>query len=88
MKMKMFSILDVVVGAFNRPYCLVSRGQAVRSFIDEIQRASEENPMYKHPKDYELYELAEFDDETGQIVPRIPHELVISGASATVKAEG
>lgn len=79
--LRMFCIRDVVVGAYNRPFCMVSRGQAIRSFQDEITRPSDENPMYKHPSDYELYEVATFDDESARFTFPDQPELLMTGAN-------
>lgn len=78
-KLQAFSIRDVQVGLYNRPYYMLSQGQAVRSFTDEINRPSDDNPMYKHPSDYELYWLGEFDEESGQFISTGP-KIVISGS--------
>lgn len=79
-KLIMFSIRDDVVGAFNRPYCMLSRGQAVRSFQDEVTRPDDNNPMYKHPADYAMYQLGEFDEESGKISLFEVPELIIRGS--------
>jgi len=42
-----------------------STGIAIRSFSDEINRVAEDNQMYNHSDDFDLYELGEFDDNTG-----------------------
>ena len=33
-----------------------------------MNRASEENQIYQHPEDFDLFELGEFDDTTGRFV--------------------
>lgn len=68
MKMLMFSIRDSAADAYGRPFFMTSVGIAIRSFTDEINRAAEDNQIYKHPEDFDLFELGEFDDETGRIV--------------------
>lgn len=56
---------DAAMQAFGRPAFAPSVGTAMRSFADEVNRADAENGFHKHPEDYELHLLAEFDDETG-----------------------
>jgi len=68
MKMLMFSIRDSAADAYGRPFFMTSVGIAIRSFTDEINRVAEDNQIYKHPEDFDLFELGEFDDETGRIV--------------------
>lgn len=82
-KLQAFAIRDVQVGLYNRPYFMISKGQAIRSFTDEINRPSDENPMYKHPSDYELFYLGEYDEASGTFITLQP-ELVLSGANVKV----
>nr|QJB20977.1 MAG: nonstructural protein [Microvirus sp.] len=59
------AVKDSAVGAFNRPFFVPSIAVATRSFVDEVNRASEDNSMNRHPDDYELWSLGTFDDESG-----------------------
>lgn len=63
MKKIVVAVSDRAVGAFMNPFTVPSRGAAVRAFSDEVNRADSE--MNKHPEDYELHYLSEWDDETG-----------------------
>lgn len=65
MKMVVLSVRDKAVEAFGRPMFVLARGQGVRSFTDEVNRAAEDNPLHKHPEDYSLWELGTFDDSSG-----------------------
>jgi len=65
MKMVIVSILDTAAGAYGRPAYLASEGVAVRQFQDEVNRASDDNQLYKHPDDFQLYYLGTFDDNSG-----------------------
>lgn len=79
MKLKIVAVRDRAVDAFMRPFTVQSTGQAIRSFGDEINRASQDNPMHAHPDDYDLYELAEYDENTGAITqtPDHPKQIAI-----------
>lgn len=50
---------------YGQPFFVVARGQAIRSFMDEVRRKDPENTLYGHPEDFELRMLGVFDDETG-----------------------
>lgn len=63
--MKFFSVFDSAAGLFGRPFVDQSVGVAVRGFADECRR--KESPLAAHPQDYILYELGEFDQDTGVI---------------------
>jgi hypothetical protein len=65
MLMTVVSILDTAAGAYGRPAFVASQGVAVRQFQDEVNRADEQNQLYKHFDDFQLYELGSFDDNTG-----------------------
>jgi len=65
MKLTLCTVKDRAADAYGRPMFVPSTGIAIRSFSDEINRASEDNQMYNHSDDFDLYELGEFDDNTG-----------------------
>jgi hypothetical protein len=65
MKMVIISIKDTAADAFGRPVYVATEGVAIRQFQDEVNRASEDNQIYRHPDDFHLYQLGTFDDVTG-----------------------
>lgn len=68
MKMVICSIRDSAADAYGRPFFLPSVGVAIRSFTDEVNRPAEDNQIYQHPEDFDLFELGEFDDVSGRFV--------------------
>ena len=66
MKTIVCSIKDRAADTFGRPFFLPSIGVAVRSFTSEVNRMSEDNQMYQHPDDFDLYELGSFVDDVGR----------------------
>lgn len=64
MKLHIYCVHDDKTQQFGTPMFLISAGQAIRSFADEINRADKENQIYMHPTDFDLYELGTFDTET------------------------
>ena len=75
------SVFDTAAGLFGRPIFVPSRGQAIRSFHDEINRADSE--IAKHPEDYILYQLCSFDDNAGRFSDEGP-QVLIRGKDAVV----
>lgn len=61
------SVQDRASSTFARPFVVPHRNIAVRDFTDEVNRVDPQNPLNKHPDDYDLYFLGEFDDSTGAI---------------------
>lgn len=69
------SVYDRATETYGRPFVVPHVGSAIRSFMDEINRPDSE--LGKHPSDYELFEVASFDDATGTFsVPPAPSRLV------------
>lgn len=64
--LKMVAVFDKALGLFNRPFFVVALGQAIRSFEDEVNRAAEDNPMWNHARDFALYSIGEYEEETGR----------------------
>ena len=66
MKVKVFSIFDEKARIFSNPFFMPHAGEALRSFGDLVQDKS--SRIAKHPEDYKLYHLAEYDDCSGSFV--------------------
>nr|AVQ10232.1 DNA binding protein VP4 [Gokushovirinae environmental samples] len=81
MRMTVCVVRDRAADVFGRPIFAVSRGQAVRSFTDQVNEKGSE--LNKHPKDYELYLLGEYDDGSGQFICGVP-EMISRGEDVVV----
>lgn len=79
MRYNVFAIRDRAADVFGQPIFLASVGIAVRSFADEVNRADANNNLNKHPEDFDLYKLAEFDDDTGLFTQDGPPKQVAVG---------
>lgn len=77
MIVKMFMILDAKADAFNLPFCMATRGLAVREFTEQAN--SKESMIGRYPDDYSLYEIAEFDTQDGKISPYEVRKLIGTG---------
>lgn len=77
MRLVVCAIHDSKVGAFAIPFSSRSRGEALRSFSDACQDTN--MGFHKHPNDYALYIVGEFDDGSGELIATQPVRL----ASAT-----
>jgi hypothetical protein len=65
MKQIICTVKDRAADAYGRPMFVPSAGVAIRSFSDEINRNNADNQLFNHPDDFDLYELGEFDDNSG-----------------------
>ena len=62
------SVKDRAADVFNRPFFVPHRNVAIRDFTDEVNRAAGDNQLNKHPDDFDLYLLGEFDDARGEFI--------------------
>lgn len=75
MRLMIVAVRDRALDAYLRPFFVNALGGAIRGFQDEINRADGE--MFKHPDDYDLYHLGDWDDETGQFTSQQPKQIAI-----------
>lgn len=80
--LKLFAVYDSKAEAYLSPLSFQSRGQAIRAFSDEAQNP--QSMFCKHPADYTLHEIAEYDEIKGQIVPFV--NKVSLGSALELKA--
>lgn len=66
MKQVICTIRDSVSNVYGRPFFAVTRGSALRGFIDEVNNPAPENLLNKHPSDFELFELGTYDDSSAE----------------------
>lgn len=59
---RLFSIYDSKAEAYLPPFSFPARGQAVRTFADSCNDPA--HMFNKHPEDYTMFALGEFDDAT------------------------
>lgn len=80
MKLVMVAVFDAAAAAYGRPFFGLSRGEVIRGFADEVQRDSSENLMSRHPGDFSLHMLGEFESETAAFDLLIAPTLLVRGA--------
>jgi len=74
MMLKAFSVHDKAVTAFAQPFYARHVGEAVRSFTDLVN--DPQTSVSRHPEDFVLYAVGEFDDSSGRFVVVEPQRLV------------
>jgi len=69
---KVFAVFDVKSESYALPHFLPSKGQMIRAFADQIN-AREGTPEYgmlaKHPQDFILFEIGDYDDSKALLHP-------------------
>lgn len=83
MKLRAYSIFDRKALAYHQPYYAINDAVAVRTLSDAV---ADPNSMFgRHPNDYVLYCVGEFDDSNG-VTSTISPLLHVIDAIALVKA--
>lgn len=62
---KIFSVYDSKVEAYLQPFFSPSNGAALRAFTDIVNDPNSQ--FSKHPEDYTLFVIGEYNDETAKI---------------------
>ena len=65
MKLGVYSIRDSKSEIFSQPMYMVTPGVAIRMFGDEVGNPN--SNLNKHPEDFALFRLGQFDDSTGAL---------------------
>lgn len=63
-KLVVMAIYDQATGAFLLPQAMPSRAYAIRQFQD-LARAKPEHELIRHADQYTVYELGNWDQQTG-----------------------
>lgn len=81
MRMQMFSVYDKAVGCYMQPFFTRSKGEAIRSFSDAC---SDNNTNFcKHPEDFVLFFIGEYDEDDGCLFSPSSPDKVISAIECT-----
>lgn len=79
MKQKIFSVYDAKAEAFTEPFFAPTRGVAVRSMTQAVNDPS--HVFGRHPEDYTLFELGEFEAQSGSLVAHAAPQSVVVAAT-------
>jgi len=64
---KVFTVYDMKAEAYLNPFMFQNKGEAIRAFQDAVN--DPKTMFYKHPEDYALFQIAEYDDQTAKYTP-------------------
>ena len=78
MQIQVFSIRDGKSCVFGMPFFRVNKGVAMRDFSDLVNDV--QTSIHKHPDDFKLYSLGEFDDNSGEFVSLPQPEFLAHGS--------
>lgn len=86
MKMLVCAVKDSKAAAFQNLLCMSTRELAKRALGEAVVAGGDRNTIAKYPYDHSIWCLAEYDDQTGMIVP-LPMPEFIANASDFIKAK-
>lgn len=69
--MKLFSIYDSKAKAYLRPFTLPTSAHAIREVAEHMQQPG---VFSDYPEDFSLFEVGEFDEQTGMVTAHLNHE--------------
>jgi hypothetical protein len=75
MILNMYSVHDVKSGVFSGPQVFVNEGVAMRAYEREFNNP--QHMVYHYPEDYRIYEVGEWHDANGIVVPKATPKMVI-----------
>lgn len=80
MIVKMYSVFDSKAAFFGKPFFEQREESAIRTFSDAVNEKNPNNMWNKHPEDYSLFFLGQFDDQTGVITVDLPRNVITASA--------
>ena len=83
-KQPIFAVRDVKSDAFGQPFVSKHVGLAVRGLTDAVNDPQKQSDIARHPEDFSLYEIGQYDDQTGTIESYDVPKLVASASSLQV----
>lgn len=81
------TVKDRALDIYNLPFTQTTVAQAVRGFTDEINSDPERSGIAKHPDDYDLYLIGQYDETTAELIPYETIELVVRGKDLIRKGD-
>lgn len=84
MNMRIFCVRDRQTDQYGTPMFLLSAGQAIRTFTDEINRKENGNALNAHPEDYDLYEVGTWNTDEAKFETHTPKQIAV-GLSMVIK---
>lgn len=84
--LKVLSVFDVQSQSFDRPFFVPSIGVGTRMVSDEVNSGGEASLLRRHPEDFRLFELGEWDERAGVFQCHKLPVLVVDLVSLVAKA--
>lgn len=70
MNLELFCVYDAKAESFLPPFDMLTRGQAMRAFADQVNK--QDSNFNRHAADYTLFHVGSFDQLKGELKPLVP----------------
>lgn len=77
MKMPIVTVFDKKTALYDKPFVIRHVGDAIRDW--DTLRKDQNTRFGKNPEDFDLFQIADYDDLTGEITMHKPHLHLASG---------
>lgn len=77
MRYKVMAIRDRAADVYGQPFFMATVAMGIRAFTDEVNRGDTNSNICKHPDDFDLYLLGDFDDGSGVFECSAPTQLAV-----------
>lgn len=79
MKTVILAVRDQKTVNFTQPVTAPTIGAAIRSWGDQLNSPdNKNNDQARHPEDFSLWHLGDYDDNTGEITPCRPEQVALA----------
>lgn len=84
MVLKVYAVYDSKLEAYMQPFFMQSKGVALRALTETLTQR--DHMFSKHPEDFTLFELGEYDDSNGKMLPHLT-PIALCKANELIKPE-
>jgi hypothetical protein len=70
--MRIFAVFDVKTAVYGLPFFAPTIAAAVRSLGDAVKSPDKTSDVARHPEDFRLYDLGEYDEVSGEVSAKKP----------------
>lgn len=81
------AVKDMALDAYAPPMFVPHVNIAIRSFTDEVNRADQQNQLYRHPDDFLLYHMGNYDTDNGKFIQNDEHPRLLARAKDVTQTQ-
>jgi hypothetical protein len=79
MNQELYSFYDKTAKHYKRPMMIVNMGKAMQVFSDLVNATEQQSDIAKWPEQFNLVKIAEFNEQTGQVIALETPEIICNG---------